>query len=139
MDDRDWRGAAAAFQAARKGDAGPSAALLEGICRHELGEEDEAAALLREAAAYPPHREEAQLYLGLVALRTGSSSEAAALFESASANPALEHAAADLARLARRDGRLVLSVFAESGWDSNVNLAPSGTPIGPPTSDGATA
>ncbi len=136
MDDRDWRGAAAAFQAARTGEAGPSAALLEGICRYEIGDEDVAAALFREAAAYPPHREEAQFYLGLLALRSGSSSEAAALFESASANPALGRAATDLARLARRDGRLVVSLFAESGWDSNVNLAPSGTPIGPPASDG---
>ncbi len=136
MDGGDWRGAAAAFEAARTREAGPSAALLEGICRYETGDDDEAAALLREAAAYPPHREEAQFYLGLLALRSGSSSEAAAFFDSASGNPALERPAADLGRLARRDGRLVVSVFAESGWDSNVNLAPSGTPIGPPASDG---
>jgi tetratricopeptide (TPR) repeat protein len=136
MDDGDWRGAATAFRAARTGEAGPSAALLEGICRYEVGDEVEAAALFREAAMYPPHREEAQFYLGLLALRSGSSSEAAALFASASANPALERAANDLARLARRDGRFVMSIFAESGWDSNVNLAPSGAPLGPPASDG---
>jgi tetratricopeptide (TPR) repeat protein len=80
MDEGDWRGAATAFEAARTGEAGPSAALLEGICRYELGDDDEASALLREAATYPPHREEAQLYLGLLALRSGSSSDAAALF-----------------------------------------------------------
>ncbi len=136
MDDGDWSGAAAAFRTARAGEAGASAALLEGICRYEMGDDDEAAPLLREAAAYPPHREEAQFYLGLLALRSGSSSEAAALFDAASANPALGRAAADLGRLARRDGRLVVSVFAESGWDSNVNLAPSGAPLGPPASDG---
>ncbi len=136
MDDGKYRPAAEAFRGARAGDAAPSAALLEGICRFELGDDGEARALFQEAAEYPPHREEARLYLGLVALREGAAAEAAALFESAATNPALEHTASDLARLARREGRLVLSVFAESGWDSNVALAPNGTPSGPVAADG---
>ena len=136
MDAGEYRAAAEAFRSARPGDAAPSAALLEGICRFELGDDDEARALFQEAAAYPPHREEARLYLGLVALRGGAAAEATALFESAATNPALERMAGDLARLARRDGRLVLSVAAESGWDSNVTLAPNGTPSGPVESDG---
>ena len=44
-----------------------------------------------------------------------------------------------LARFARRDGRLVLSLLAESGWDSNVTLTPNGTPNGPPATDGVYA
>jgi tetratricopeptide (TPR) repeat protein len=136
MDAGEYRAAAEAFRGARGGDAAPSAALLEGICRYELGDDDEAGALFREAAAYPPHREEARLYLGLVALRGGAAAEAGALFESAAASPALEHTASDLARLARREGKFVLSMFAESGWDSNVTLAPNGTPSAPRQADG---
>ncbi|HSB20363.1 MAG TPA: tetratricopeptide repeat protein [Anaeromyxobacteraceae bacterium] len=136
MDAGEYRAAAAAFGGARSGDAGPSAVLLQGICLFELGEDEEARSLFQEVAAYPPHRDEARMYLGLVALRAGAGAEAGALFESAAASPALERTARDLARLARREGRLVLSAFAESGWDSNVNLAPGGTPSGPPRSDG---
>lgn len=136
MDAREYRAAAEAFHEARAGDAGPSAELLEGICRFEIGEDESARSLFEEAAAYPPHRDEARLYLGLLALRAGAAAEAGVLFRSAAENPALERAASDLARLARRDGRLVLSFLAESGWDSNVALAPNGTPSGPPAADG---
>lgn len=137
MDAGEYRAAAEAFHQVRAGaDAAPSAALLEGICRFELGEDEAGRLLFEEAAAYPPHRDEARLYLGLLALRAGSAAEAGALFRSAAENPALERAASDLARLARRDGRLVLSFLAESGYDSNVTLAPDGTPGGPPAADG---
>jgi tetratricopeptide (TPR) repeat protein len=136
MDAGEYRAAAEAFRQVRGGDAEPSAALLEGICRFEVGEDEGARLLFEEAAAYPPHRDEARLYLGLIALRAGAAVEAGALFESAAENRALERVASDLARLARRDGRLVLSFLAESGWDSNVTLAPNGTPGGPPEADG---
>jgi tetratricopeptide (TPR) repeat protein len=125
----DARGAAAAFRSAReRAGADPSAALLEGICRYELGEDAEAASLLREAEQAPAHRAAARLYLGMLALRAGAGSQAAALFDSAGASPSLARMAADLARLARREGRLVLSVLAESGWDSNVPLVASDLP-----------
>lgn len=135
MDAGEYGAAAQAFHEVRGGDAAPSAELLEGICRFELGEDEAARLLFEEAAAYPPHRDEARLYLGLLALRAGAAAEAGALFHSVAENPTLERAASDLARLARRDGRLVLSFLAESGWDSNVTLTPNGTPGGPPAAD----
>ncbi len=124
------------FERARAGGPDPSAALLEGICWYNLGDDEAAEPLLREAEARPEHREMASYYRGLVALRAGSSSEAARLFDVASADPTLEHLSSDLARVAHRDGKLVLSILAESGWDSNVSLAPGGT-FGPTSaSDG---
>jgi tetratricopeptide (TPR) repeat protein len=139
MDAGDYREAIEAFRAARAAGPSPSTALLQGICHYELGEDAEATELLREAEAYAPHREEARYYLGLVALRAGAGAEAATLFESARGNPSLERAASDLARLARQDGRVVVSLLAESGWDSNVNLAPTGEPGLTPESDGVWA
>jgi hypothetical protein len=35
-----------------------------------------------------------------------------------------------MARMARREGRLVLTVAADAGWDSNATLAPDGLPLG---------
>jgi hypothetical protein len=129
MEAGDCRGAAALFAQARARAEDASAALLEGICRYDLGE-DAAERLLVTAESAPEHRDTARLYLGLLALRRGATTDAAARFESVSGNAALAPLAADLARAARRDGRLVLAVTAESGWDSNVNLGP-GLPAGP--------
>lgn len=114
----------------------PAVALLEGIALLDLGADAEAEPLLRRAAAAPAHAPAAELYLGLLRLRAGGGSEAVALFDRAAATPALAPIAEDLARLARRDGRLVLSVLAESGWDSNVTLAPA-TPAPGPEADAA--
>lgn len=129
--------AAAAFRRARERREDPSAALLEGICRYDLGEWDAASRLLQEAARRPAHAPAARLYLGMLALRQGSGAQAAALFDAAAASPSLSRMASDLARLARREGRLVVSLLAESGWDSNVPLAASEIPGG--REDGAWA
>jgi tetratricopeptide (TPR) repeat protein len=123
MDDGDLRGAAALFEPLRRaGDA--SAALLEGICRLELGETEESVALLRQAERVPAHRDIARFYLGVAALRTGDGDEAARLFDQASESPTLAPVAAELGWLAHRDGRFVLSLQARTGYDSNVALAP---------------
>jgi len=136
MDAGDLRGAIAAFREARAQGSDPSAALVEGVCHYELGEDGEARAALREAATASAHREAAEFYLGLIALREGDSGEAARLLDAAAANPGFAPAASDLARLARRSGKLVFSILAESGWDSNAQLAPGGTPIST-SSDGS--
>lgn len=121
----DLPGAAAAFHRGRlAGDR--SAALLEGVCLYGLGRDVEAEAPLREAELAEEHRELARFYLGLVALRGGQSSRAAELFDSASVSPGLATMAGTLARLAHRDGHLVLSVSLQSGLDSNVPLTPKG-------------
>jgi len=49
--------------------------------------------------------------------------------EAAGQDPQLSSLVAPLARTARRTGRLVLAALAATGWDSNAQLAPSGTPI----------
>lgn len=130
MEGGDCGSAVALFAAARARAEDPSAALLEGICRYDLGEDAAAEPPLRIAEAAPAHRDTARLYLGLLALRRGAAADAAARFDSVSENAAIAPLAADLARAARREGRLVLAVTAESGWDSNVNLGP-GLPVGP--------
>lgn len=125
MDAGDLRGAAASFERARlSGDR--SAALLEGVCRYRLGDDVEAEAALRDAEQAEAHRDVARFYLGLLALRGGQSARAAELFDSARSNPSLTTMAGTLARMAHRDGRLVLSLSLQSGVDSNVSLAPKG-------------
>lgn len=124
MDAGDLRGAATLLRAARVRDDDPDLALLEGICRYGLGEDAAAEPLLRAAERSPEDADLARLYLGLVALREGETARAATLFERASASDALSAAAWDLARAARQQGPFSLTLFAESGWDSNVSLAP---------------
>jgi hypothetical protein len=128
MDAGDLRGAIAAFREARTLGPNPSAALLEAVCHYQLHEDREAEPLLREAETAPVHREAARFYRGLVAMRSGDAREASALLETAAGNPAFGPLASDLARMTRRDGRLVFSFLAESGWDSNVALLPNGSP-----------
>jgi tetratricopeptide (TPR) repeat protein len=128
----ELRGAVAAFERARTGPDARSAELLEGICLYRSGDDAAAAPLLRAAELDPAHRENARFFLGLIALRAGRAADAEQLLSSsAAADPALAPFARDLLRSARRTGRLVLSFVAESGWDSNVDLAPdTGGPAG---------
>ncbi len=139
MKSGDLAGAVAAFQEARAGGPDPSSALLEGICYYELGEDEQAEPLLREAEAAPAHRDAAHFYLGLMALRAGEASQATTLLDSAAANPGFGAIASDMARLSRRSGKLVLSFLAESRWDSNVILLPSGATPSGQVSDGSAA
>jgi tetratricopeptide (TPR) repeat protein len=120
----DRRGAIAAFERARGGPDASSAALLEGICLYEVGDDDAAAPLLHAAEAEGMHRESARFFLGLVALRAGRSGDAQDLLARSAADPSLAPFARVLVRSARRSGRLVLSFVTESGWDSNVDLTP---------------
>lgn len=140
MDSGDRRGAIAAFQAARAARPSSSAALLEGICHYELGDDASALPLLRQAELDPAHREGAAFFLGLIALRAGEGERAASFFQVSSADARFAAAGADLARLARREGRLTLSLLAESGYDSNVLLLPSGRQVSgqPGDASGAT-
>jgi hypothetical protein len=126
MDAGDLRGAIADFRAAREGAEDPSVALLEGICLYELGEDRDAERALRVAEASPEEADLARLYQGLLALRDGAASRAASLFDAASASASIGPAAQELARLARSEGRWALTLEAASGYDSNVNLAPTG-------------
>jgi hypothetical protein len=105
MEGGDLRGAIAAFKEARAQGPDPSAALVQGVCHYELGEDGEARAAFREAATAPAHREAADFYLGLLALREGDDGEAARLLDAAAANPGFAPAASDLARPARRSGK----------------------------------
>ena len=128
----DPAGALRSLRAAQRGGAPPPAvALLEGICHYDLGEDEAAEPLLRAAEAAPAHRDTARLYLGLLRLRAGDARDAAALFDAAGTGPSLALVAGDLGRLARREGPLVLSLLAESAWDSNVTLAPADETPGP--------
>lgn len=138
LDAGDNAGAVAALEAVRARGPDAAAALLEGIAELERGELATARTLLQEAASDPAHRDTANFYLGVIALRKGQASEAASLLEAAAANPGLAPVALDLARLARRDGKVLVSALVEAGWDSNASLAPGGTPLST-SSDGAGA
>src|SRR5438128_9681428 len=129
MESGDRRGALALFERIRAAGPDPASALLEGICRYELQEDEEAVPLLRDAERDPALAPSAQLFLGLVSLRKGGGEEAARSFEAAAArDPAIAPAATSLLRLARREGRVVLSLLAGPSADSNVDLAPDGSP-----------
>lgn len=137
IDGDRFREAAELLRDARRAEPSADAALLEGICRYELGEDAEAAALLREAEVDPVHRETARLYLGLVALRAGSATEAAALFDAAASNPSIASLAGELARSARWEGPIALSLLVEGGYDSNVGLVGKAGGAGPTSSGDA--
>ena len=70
----------------RRSSGDASAALLEGICDYQLGEDTAAQPLLLHAESRPEHRDLARFYLGLIALRAGEARRASVLFEQASAN-----------------------------------------------------
>lgn len=137
MDAGDLRGASVAFQAARRQAPDPAAALLQGVCLYALGEDDRAEPLFREAEAAAAHQDAARFYRGLIALRSGRAAEAASLLDAAAASQGFGPLAADVARIAHRTGRLVLSVFAESRWDSNVPLLANSSPEASQAGDGA--
>lgn len=101
-----------------------TAALLEGICLYRAGDDDRAAAALRDAEQDPGTSASARLFLGLLALRRGRPAEAAPLLDSAAADPLLAPVAQGLSRDLQRQGLVVLSVLAEGGWDSNADLTP---------------
>lgn len=135
MESGDLRGAAEAFRRGRAaGDR--SAALLEGVCWYKLGDDAAAETALRDAQGAEEHRDLARFYLGLIALRGGEASRAAELFDSAASNPSLATMAGTMARLASRDGRLVMSLALGMGADSNVALVPKGASTGSGTSGG---
>src|SRR5262249_34984132 len=103
----DRAGAIAAFDQARAEGGGLSAALPEGICEYERGNDEHARALLAAARAEPAVAGEAQFFLGLLALREGDGRGASSLFASAgAADVRLGASASDLLRVARRDGHL---------------------------------
>jgi tetratricopeptide (TPR) repeat protein len=126
MDAGDRAGAIEAFEEARASGSGPSAELLEGICLYEDGDDPRARPLLLAAERDAGTRDSARFFLGLIALREGRSRDAAALLEASAADRHLGPLALGLARDARRDGRLVLSLLLEGGYDSNVDLTPDG-------------
>jgi hypothetical protein len=126
LDAGRYREAAARLRAAQHGADRGAAALLEGICRYELGEDAEARRLLAIAEGDPAHRSTAKLYLGLVTLRDGSAREAASLFDDAANAPGVASFARDLARSARWEGPLLVSALVEGGYDSNVSLTSQG-------------
>ncbi len=113
-----------------------AAALLEGICLYQLEDDARATALLREAETDAGGQDSARFFLGLIALRDGRADDAAALLDSSAADRRLAPFAQELSRAARRQGKLVLSFMAESGWDSNVDLTPDGPPASSSAADG---
>lgn len=130
-------GAITAFESVRSSTGDRSAVLLEGICEYELGNDQRSRSLLLEAQAEPEIAGTALFFLGLIALRQGDGSGASALVASAAAiDTRLGADAADVLRLARRDGRFVLSAVTEGGVDSNVELTPDGTATSSGRADG---
>jgi len=138
MESGDRRGAIALLDRLRAAGPDPASALLEGICRYELQEDQEAVPLLREAERDPTLAPSAQLFLGLISLRQGEGEQAARSFEAAAGrDPVIAPAATSLLRLAQREGRVVFSLLAGPSADSNVDLAPDGSPTAGGSEDAA--
>ena len=129
MEAGDREAAIELFERLRQGRTDRAAALLEGICQFERGDDEAARPLLLEARAAPELAARASYFLGLVGLRNGLAAEAATDFELAAAGPgSLAERAAVLRTAALRSGRGVITFAVESGYDSNVNYAPDGQP-----------
>lgn len=139
LEEGDPEAALARFEEAQRQAPDAGVALMIGICRYELGEDDGARTWLLEAERDPETGEQARLFLGLVALRSGDRVEAASRFSAAggSADPRISAVAGDLLKLSRRDGRLVVGVALDPRFDTNVALSPDGTPADEQTPDGA--
>jgi tetratricopeptide (TPR) repeat protein len=137
MERGDRAGAVAAFEQVRAGGADPAAALLEGICEFESGRERRARSLFEEARTDSGTAGPALFFLGLLALHDGESERAYSLLASAAASDdRIADRSWELMRAARRDGRVVLSGLSEVGFDSNVSLAPDGSPLAGGAADG---
>jgi tetratricopeptide (TPR) repeat protein len=137
MDAGERRAAIEVFERLRQGRTDRVAALLEGICLYEEGDDELARPLLVEARTAPDLAPRASYFLGLIELRDGSGSDAVAHFEAASAEKGLLAERAELLRnIAYHSGRGVLALSIESGYDSNVNYTPNGLPA---SADGAGA
>ncbi len=136
LDEGDRPGALALFERLRSGRSDPAVDLFEGIALYEEGDDERARPLLLEAARSAAWSARAQYFLGLIGLRDGAGAEAASLFERVelAGSGGLVERAAVLRQTALRTGRGVVSVFAESGYDSNVTYAADSQPA--PT-DGA--
>lgn len=108
----------------------PAVALLEGLARLALGDEEAAGEALRAAREAPGTAPAAALYLGILSLRRGEAREAEGLLKAAAAasDPRIAQRATALLPQAQRDGRLVLSLRLGTDYDSNVDLAPTGLP-----------
>ena len=129
MDAGERRAAIEVFERLRRGRTDRAAALLEGICLYEEGDDELARPLLVEARAAPDLAARASYFLGLIELRDGSGSDAVAHFEAASAEKGVLAERAELLRgIAYRSGRGLIALSIESGYDSNVNYTPNGTP-----------
>lgn len=120
----DCRSARPLLTAARGGPDDAPAALLDGICAFEQGDDAAALGALTVASADPLLADTAGLFLGLLALRRGDSRTALARLDAASGaqSPALRSTAAQLLRLAGRKERLIIDAAAEAGYDSNASL-----------------
>lgn len=130
MDEGKCGAAVERFEQARREGLQREAALLEGICRYELGDDRGAEPLLREAEEVPSLADSARVFLGLIAYRAGKRDEAAQLFQSASSSrdEGVRLSAGELRRLSQRDGRLVLGLAVEGAYDTNPVLYPDAAP-----------
>ena len=135
LDAGDRAAAIAILEELRAGRGDAAAALLEGIALYEDGSDEAARLPLAEAAQSEATAARAQYFLGLIELRDGSGVEAARLFDrvAAAEGGSLVERAEVLRETALRSGRAVVSVLAESGYDSNVAYAPD---VRPATGDG---
>jgi Tfp pilus assembly protein PilF len=128
--------AATVFAQARARSPSAELSMMEGICRYELRDDEAARRLLRQALGSPDTADSARLFLGLLALRRGDGTSAAANFNVVSdrTDSPLRTEALSLLRIARQSGRLVLTVLAQGGYDSNSDLLPDGASSLPVTS-----
>src|SRR5260370_21528902 len=130
MDAGDRAAAIRLFEEVRAEGPSPPAALLEGICLYELEQDGAAETLLLEAQSDESVADSARFFLGLIARRRGEQAEAERLFAGVAQGTSTVAARAyRLLRESRAAQAPSISLLAESGYDSNVTLSPSGAPV----------
>jgi hypothetical protein len=127
MDARRWKDALARLATFTRAPAS-TRALLAGVCRFELGEDDEARRDLELAATDPRHEADARVLLALLSLRRGSACGAEAQLRALERNGALAANLAGLLRQSARGGTLALRASLFGGVDTNPSLDPAGAP-----------
>jgi len=131
MDAGDRAAAIRLFEELRAEGPSPPAALLEGICLYELEQDGPAETLLLEAEGDESVADSARFFLGLIARRRGEQAEAERLFaDLAQGTSPMREQADRLLRESRAERPFSISLLAESGYDSNATLSPSGAPVG---------
>ncbi len=117
-------------QGTRQRRADAEGAFALGVERFRAGDDPGATAAFDRAAEWPTLAAPVGLYRALVALRADDWPEVRRELDLLRKDPALTEGVATLRRLAARQGRVMLTLGGEAGYDDNAELLPETPPAG---------